>query len=63
MKYIECDNCGTKIQLGKQVVSHRMYCGIYCSDRCFLRAAAPDRQISALTLDLIKEHNAKIKED
>lgn len=63
MKYIKCDNCGSKIPLGEQVVSHRMYCGIYCSDKCFLIAAAPDREVSTLTLDFIEKHNAEIEED
>ena len=63
MKYIKCDNCGSKIPLGEQVVYHRMYCGIYCSDICFLIAAAPDREVSTLTLDFIEKHNVEIEED
>ena len=34
-KYIKCDNCGKRIDLGSEVYYYSGYCGLYCSAECF----------------------------
>jgi hypothetical protein len=63
MKYVECDNCGRKIYMGQQIVQHKMYCGIYCSDNCFLRSAVPERQVLTLDEEVIDNCMTEIKEE
>ena len=63
MKYIECDFCGKRINLGEKVISHRLFCGLYCSDKCFIHARVPDRKEAVLTTDVVNENLAELKED
>lgn len=62
MKYVECNYCGKRINFGEEVVSHRLFCGIYCSDKCFILAKVPDRKVSVLTVEVANENIAEIKE-
>lgn len=37
-KYIRCDGCGKRIELGQEVYVFPGYCGIYCDAVCFAYA-------------------------
>ena len=37
-KYIRCDGCGNKIELGYEVYKFDGYAGLYCSAECFAEA-------------------------
>jgi len=63
MKYIECNCCGKKIYFGENIIHHKMYCGIYCSNKCFLIALVPERCIGTLNMEIAENCGIDIKED
>lgn len=62
MKYVECDNCGRKIYMGQRIVQRKGFCGIYCSDGCYLRND-PFRAVYELTEELADDSATEIKEE
>ena len=45
-RYIKCDGCGKRIELGQDVYVFPGYCGIYCGSDCFAYAYGDCRELN-----------------
>jgi hypothetical protein len=59
-KYIKCDCCNNKIELGDSVYKFSGYAGLYCSSDCFFDAYG---EVHELDEDLAEDCYHKIYDD